>query len=213
MIASDRTAGEPMTGEIGRIFLELKDIEPRIWRRFEVSLTTNLRALHEIIQVVMPWEGYHLYQFTVGERVYGEPDPEGAAWGRKVFHAKNMRISALVERGVTELDYTYDFGESWQHRIVIEDIGAASLGVDYPQYLGGERTAPPEDVGGPPGFMAFVEALANRRHPEHKDMVRWIGGPFNPVDFNEAAIASIVRDIAHKRMVAVQSFEKSRQKR
>ena len=201
-----------MKGQIARIFVELKDVEPRIWRRFEVSLTTNLRAIHEIIQAVMPWEGYHLYQFTVGERVYGEPDPKDAAWGHKVYHAKNMRISALVERSVTAIDYTYDFGDNWQHRIVIEHVGVASPDVDYPQFLGGERTAPPEDVGGPPGFLSFKEAMANRRHPEHKDMVRWFGGPFNPVEFDESTIASNVRNIAQKRKAAVQAFEKSRQK-
>ncbi|MEY3004284.1 MAG: hypothetical protein RLZZ491_1460, partial [Pseudomonadota bacterium] len=65
-----------MSQKIARIRIELKHIAPLIWRRVEVSLTTNLRALHEIIQAVMPWENYHLYEFTVGERVYGEPDPE-----------------------------------------------------------------------------------------------------------------------------------------
>ena len=58
-----------MVHQIARLRLELLHIEPTIWRRVEVSLTTNLRALHELIQSVMPWENYHLYQFTVGARV------------------------------------------------------------------------------------------------------------------------------------------------
>lgn len=202
-----------MAAQIIRLRVELMNIEPRIWRRVEVSLTTNLRVLHELIQVIMSWENYHLYQFTIGERIYGEPSPEDTAWGHKVYHAKNMRLAALVDRGITELDYTYDFGDNWQHRIAIEHIRTADPDIDYPLYLDGERAAPPEDVGGPPGFMRFVEAMANRRHPEHKDMIRWYGRPFNPVDFGTSAIAETVQDIAAKRKVAMQAFERSRQKR
>ena len=99
-----------MAAQIIRLRVELMNIEPRIWRRVEVSLTTNLRVLHELIQVIMSWENYHLYQFTIGERIYGEPSPEDTAWGHKVYHAKNRRLAALVDRGTTEPDYTYDFG-------------------------------------------------------------------------------------------------------
>jgi len=88
-----------------------------------------------------------------------------------------MRLGTLIDRGVTEFLYTYDFGDDWQHRVLIEHVGAADPDTDYPLFIAGERTAPPEDVGGPPGFMDFVEAIANRRHPQHKDMVRWYGGP------------------------------------
>lgn len=121
-----------MSTKIARIRIELEHIAPLIWRRVDVSLTTNLRALHEIIQAVMPWENYHLYQFAVGERVYGEPDPEDAVWGRKIYQAKGMRLGTLVDRGVTELLYTYDFGDDWQHRVILEEVIEATAGTDYP---------------------------------------------------------------------------------
>jgi hypothetical protein len=199
-----------MTDQIVRLRIELMYLEPCIWRSVEVSRATNLRALHEVIQVVMPWENYHLYQFTIGERVYGEPDPEDAVWGNKVYQAKGMRLGALIDRGISEFLYTYDFGDDWRHRVLIEHVGAADPGTDYPLFIAGERTAPPEDVGGPPGFMDFVEAIANRRHPQHKDMVRWYGGPFHPTDFDEVEIAARVRDMAAKRKVALNAFARSR---
>ena len=202
-----------MSTKIARIRIELEHIAPRIWRRVDVSLTTNLRALHEIIQAVMPWENYHLYQFAVGERVYGEPDPEDAVWGRKIYQAKGMRLGTLVERGVSELLYTYDFGDDWQHRVIVEEVLDAQPGTDYPTFIDGERTAPPEDVGGPPGFMDFVEAMAKPRHPQRKDLVRWHGGPFNPVDFGAERIAENIRAIAQKRKAALEAFERSRAKR
>jgi hypothetical protein len=202
-----------MSTKIARIKIELEHIAPLIWRRVDVSLTTNLRALHEIIQAVMPWENYHLYQFAIGERVYGEPDPEDAVWGRKIYQAKGMRLGTLVERGVSELLYTYDFGDDWQHRVIVEEVLDAQPGTDYPTFIDGERTAPPEDVGGPPGFMDFVEAMAKPRHPQRKDLVRWYGGPFSPVDFGADRIAESIRSIAQKRKAALEAFERSRAKR
>jgi hypothetical protein len=202
-----------MTDQITRLRIELVELEPCIWRRIEVSLTTNLRALHETIQAVMPWESYHLYQFTVGDRVYGEPDPEDAAWGRKVFQARGMRLGTLVDRGITEFLYTYDFGDNWQHRVIVEAVEAADPDHDYPIFLGGERRAPPEDVGGPPGFMEFIEAISDRSHPQHKDMVRWYGGPFHPTDFGAADIARRVRKIAVTRRTALEAFQRSREMR
>jgi hypothetical protein len=199
-----------MTDRIARLRIELLHLEPCIWRELEVSLTTNLRALHEVIQAVMPWENHHLYDFRVGDRVYGEPDPEDAVWGRKIYQAKGIRLGTLIDRGVTEFLYTYDFGDDWQHRVLVEHVGAADPGTDYPLFVAGERTAPPEDVGGPPGFMEFVEAIANRCHPQHKDMVRWYGGPFNPVDFGEPEIAARVRDLATRRKVSLEAFARSR---
>jgi hypothetical protein len=201
--------------EILRLRIELLHLEPCIWRSVEVGLTTNLRALHEIIQAVMPWQGYHLYQFTTGEfttgeRVYGESNPQDVFRGRKVFQAKAMRLGTLVSRGVTELLYTYDFGDDWQHRVLVEHVGAADPDTAYPLYIAGERTAPPEDVGGPPGFMDFVAAMANRLHPQHKDMVRWYGGPFNPIDFGEPEIAARVRGIAARRKISLDAFARSR---
>lgn len=199
-----------MTQQIARIRIDLEHLEPRIWRRVEVSLTTNLRALHEVIQAVMPWENAHLYQFTIGDRVYGEPGPEDAAWGRKIYQAKGMRLGTLIGRGVTEFDYTYDFGDDWQHRITVESVGVTDPALDYPVFIDGERRAPPEDVGGPPGFMDFLEAIAKRSHPQHKDVVRWYGGPFHPTDFAAADIAAGVGAIAERRKVSLEAFQRSR---
>lgn len=202
-----------MSQKIARIRIELEHIETRIWRRVDVSLSTNLRALHEIIQAVMPWENYHLYQFAVGDRVYGEPDPEDAVWGQKIYQAKGMRLGTLIDRGVTEFLYTYDFGDDWQHRIIVESVSEADAEIDYPLFIDGERTAPPEDVGGPSGFLDFVEAMAKPRHPQRKDLVRWYGGPFNPVDFGAESIAESIRTLARKRKAALDAFERSRAKR
>lgn len=202
-----------MTQQIARLRIDLEHLEPPIWRRVEVSLTTNLRSLHEVIQAVMPWEDYHLHEFTIGDRVYGEPGPEDAAWGRKIYQAKSMRLGTLIGRGVTEFLYTYDFGDNWRHRITVESISVADPEVDYPVFIDGERRAPPEDVGGTSGFMDFLEAISKRSHPQHKDMVRWYGGPFHPTDFGAADIAASLRAIAARRKVSLEALQRSREMR
>lgn len=124
-----------------------------------------------------------------------------------------MRLGTLIERGVMEFLYTYDFGDDWQHRVIIEHVGAADPSVDYPLFVAGERRAPPEDVGGPPGFLDFVEAISKRSHPQHKDMVRWYGGPFHATDYGEAEIAARVGEIAQRRKTAYEAFQRSRELR
>lgn len=79
-----------MTEEIARLRIDLQQIEPRIWRRVDVSVTTNLRVLHEPIQTVMPWKNYHLHQFNVGERV---PDPA------EIVHWAAVPLAVAVDLG------------------------------------------------------------------------------------------------------------------
>jgi hypothetical protein len=61
--------------------------------------------------------------------------------------------------------------------------------------------------------MDFFEVIANRRRPQQKDIVRWYGGPFNPVDFGEAKFAARVRDLAARRKVSLDAFARSRERR
>ena len=82
-----------MTRQIACLRIELEQVAPRIWRRVEVSVAMNLRALHEIIQAVMPWENTHLYRFTIADRFFGEPVPVDALWGHNIFQAKSMRLA------------------------------------------------------------------------------------------------------------------------
>jgi hypothetical protein len=85
-----------------------------------------------------------------------------------------------------EFEYRYDMGDGWQHRLVIESLPrvAASQDLSLPACLAGENACPPEDVGGPGGYELFLEILADREHEQHQDMVRWIGGVFDPKGFD-----------------------------
>ena len=148
---------------IASIRIRLDHIKPVIWRSVEVPITTSLKGLHDVIQAVMLFEDYHLFEFEVDDKRYGIPDPE-EHYGGKTRAARNVRIGALIERGIKAFSYTYDFGDDWQHTITIEAVTDADPAAEYPRFIDGERRAPPEDVGGSTGFEDFLQAMAKPRH-------------------------------------------------
>jgi hypothetical protein len=77
----------------------------------------------------------------------------------------------------------YDFGDGWEHDVVVEGKGT---GTPIPVVLAGRRRCPPEDVGGPWGYEEFLAAIADPAHPEHAMRLDWIGGPFDPAEFDLA---------------------------
>jgi hypothetical protein len=198
-----------LVDRIARIRVELEGIKPTIWRRVEVPLTTSLKGLHEVIQAVMPFENYHLFQFEIGDKRYGIPDPE---WDHEpeILEAKTVKLGALIQRGVETFSYTYDFGDNWQHSVVIEAVTPADPALDYPRYIDGARRAPPEDVGGTPGFEEFLFAMARPRHPEHKRLITWYGGPFDPNEIDLPTIEARIRKLANRRIVGKAAYARSK---
>jgi hypothetical protein len=177
-----------MIEPVARLRITLQDIEPAIWRRVDMPVSGTLRALHDVIQAVMRWQNAHLYEFQVGDRLYGERFPDDEAFGRKVSLAKNARLKQLLDRGVERFLYVYDFGDDWRHDIVVEGVRDGDADTNYPAFVDGARRGPPEDVGGPPGYEEFLEAVTKTRHRERKRMLTWYGGSYDPDDIDERAI-------------------------
>lgn len=144
----------------------------------------------------MGWENYHLCHFETGYRRY-VPDP---TWpDRGMAAAKNVKLAALMDRGICELVYTYDMGGEWPHTITVETVGPGEPDVKYPRFVDGERCWPPEDVGGLPGFELFLDAMANPAHEEHESLRDWYGGPYNPDDIDERFTRRAVAAVAIRR--------------
>ncbi len=187
-----------MTDQIARIRITLEDMEPAIWRRVELPLSNSLKTLHLAIQAVMLFENYHMFRFDVGEASYGIPLDDD--WmDPPTRDAASIRLAKLVERGVTTFTYTYDFGDDWRHGIEIEAVIPADPATDYPRFVDGERRAPPEDVGGLPGFEEFLDAMAKPRHPSRKSMLQWYGRPFDPADISPKEIRARIAKLAKRR--------------
>lgn len=187
--------------DIALLHIELVDIEPLIWRRIAVPTATNLQTLHRIIQAAVGWLDYHLWEFTVGDKTYGVPDPDDAGWGHKVYRANSATLARLLDSGVTAFDYVYDMGDNWEHRITIERVETAEPSTLYPDFRGGERRCPPEDCGSVPGYYEFLDAIAGpdkgKGSRRKKEMLTWYGGPYDPDDIDEPQIRITLKRMAN----------------
>ena len=157
-----------MTETVARLHIALADTDPLIWRRVDVPVDASLKMLHDVIQGAMGWLDYHLWEFEAGDRRYGVPDPDWEDDG--LLAAKNAKLKTLLDRDLRQFLYTYDMGDNWEHIVTVEAVRQGEPGIKYPRYVEGERRAPPEDCGGTPGFEAFLEAIANPKHPEHEEV-------------------------------------------
>jgi Plasmid pRiA4b ORF-3-like protein len=170
------------TGLIYQLKVTLADLKPPVWRRIEVP-DVSLGELHEILQVVMGWHESHMHQFIVDETYYGRLMPDDI--GPEMEDEARVLLSQIVGDGKRDrLIYEYDFGDSWQHEIVLERTLEPEPKVKYPRCLDGARACPPEDTGGVWGYVDFLEALADPKHESHREMKEWIGGKFDPEKFS-----------------------------
>ena len=87
----------------------------------------------------------------------------------------------------------YDFGDCWEHEIVLERILPAGKGIKYPICLEGERACPPEDCGGTPGYADLLEILGDPSHPDHEDMFAWLPGDFDSERFDVEGVNRMLR--------------------
>ena len=161
-----------------RLRVTLEDIEPTVLRRLEVPEAIRLDRLHLVLQAAMPWQTYHLWEFQGGDTRWGVPD---LSWDDDTRPAAKVTLADVVQAADgSAFGYLYDFGDSWQHRITVEDRIEPDPRHLYPRLTDAEGRCPPEDVGGFPGYERFLDILADPQHPEHQEILDWHGGPFDP---------------------------------
>lgn len=180
---------------VHRVKVVLRGSKPPIWRRLEVPSDTTLQQLHHTIQQAFGWDGYHLWVFETHMGAYGIPDGE---LGHRSAASKKLRVTA--PRAGDRLSYTYDFGDDWEHDILVEAVTPAEPGAAYPRCLTGSRACPPEDCGGIWGYEELVEILGDPEHDEHDERLEWLGldsaDQFDPAAFDPAEVNSDLADLA-----------------
>jgi hypothetical protein len=171
--------------DIYQLKVTLLDTRPPIWRRLRVPSGFALEDLHSVIQAAMGWDESHLHEFRIGQKRFGKSDPSARLMGiDPIGSERTTRLFMVLGKVKAKAMYTYDFGDSWEHAIVVEKVLLPEPGVPYPVCIEGKLQGPPEDCGGIPGYYNLLEAIRDPNHPEHEDLLDWVGGEFDPDAFS-----------------------------
>ena len=161
---------------------QLREVEPIVWRRLLVPAGARLGKLHSVLQAAMGWSNCHLHCFKIGHLTYGTMSD-----GSPPDELDEDAVLVLTAIGhQRRFVYEYDFGDSWEHDIVVEDRLTTPLGLKFAVCLDGQNSCPPEDCGGPPGYEEILEALADPEHEAHDKFSSWLGGALDPARFDLA---------------------------
>ena len=165
--------------------IALLDIKPPIWRRIHVPSSIKLCCLHDVLQEAMGWTNSHLHVFEKDRQTWGNPQ-----WDedQDQLDEGKTRLAELLEVKGESLFYVYDFGDDWRHKVVLEKIIPANEIVKTAFCLAGERRCPPEDVGGPPGYQEFLEAIFDPAHEDYQRLLTWFGDHFQAEEFDVMAV-------------------------
>lgn len=146
----------PLPGQhVFRVRVSLDDSDPVIWRRLDLRSDLPLNVVHQAIQSAYGWWDYHLNRFTLG----------GGPWDRhsQVFVCREdlqeadveddavldslVRLDETIQGPGDVLHYAYDYGDSWELTIRLEEVRPLPPGSPSAVCVDGERAAPPEDCG------------------------------------------------------------------
>ena len=157
---------------------------PLVTRTFKVSSESSIYVLHHIIQVVMGWNNYHLYQFEVGDLVIADKRLWDEDEMGPITDAKEVSVGEVFTEVGTTAVYEYDFGDGWMHHLELVDRSIHPTQEVLPLVISGENACPPEDCGGIHGYKELLEVLKNPKHPEYRETKVWVGTKFNPTNFS-----------------------------
>jgi hypothetical protein len=130
----------------------------------------------------MGWENYHLYEFSIDSYRIGQQfEEDGFNGPNEIIDSKTIKIGDVLKSKGQKLDYLYDFGDYWQHSLILERI-IEDLTIPFPVCCSGNLNCPPEDVGGLPGFYDFLKIMNKPKHPEYKELIKWVKSKLVAVD-------------------------------
>ena len=185
------------SSEVYQFRVTLEEIEPAVWRRIQVPANYNFFDLHMAIQDAMGWQDCHLHTFEVVNAATEEIDMIGipASWlddsgfeEEDTLPGTECAIAQYFTIARPRAEYEYDFGDGWNHDVVLEDILPRDDRQTYPRCVAGARACPPEDVGGVPGYGEFLEVLADPSAEGRGEWLNWVGGSFDPERFDRSAV-------------------------
>lgn len=188
---ANQSAHEPKPGTVCpsvlyKIRISLQNVKPEIWRSFIVSASVTLEKLNDIIQNVMGWDFSHLYSFTIKGNDYEGETPFGS---KRLSKIKLGHFNLVVKN---KFQYLYDFGDSWEHELIIEEILDVTPESLSPVCLDGANCCPPEDCGGAWEYMEILKAY-KKKNFKNTEIFEWMGEDFNPESFDVKSINDLIK--------------------
>ncbi|MFI3289775.1 MAG: plasmid pRiA4b ORF-3 family protein [Rikenellaceae bacterium] len=185
--------GRPKHNGYLQLKISLNGIKPLIWRRVVVDPTLSLEDMNEVIWGVMPWDGSHMHSFsnkTISVTVPYEEDP----FNDDTDDYESLVIGDFFTEVGDKSQYEYDFGDSWEHTILLEKI-VEPLEKRRAKFITGKCMAPPEDCGGVWGYENLKEVMQDPTDPEYQEMRDWMGMDDDEV-FDPKDLGFTAEDIA-----------------
>ena len=184
-----------MSKNIFQIQIALKNFKPKIWRRILIRSDMPLSDFHKVIQTTMGWTNSHLHQFIKDGTFYTVRLSEDSMWNEmNNVDYSGKRIKDLLSTEKDKIVYEYDFGDGWEHDLILEKILTNADDISTPVCTAGKQNCPPEDCGGVWGYADMLEILDNPKHEEHETYIEWLGGEFNPDQFDKDKVNELLKE-------------------
>jgi Plasmid pRiA4b ORF-3-like protein len=161
----ERKVTQPVEKKTFQLKISIKGAKPPIWRRVHIPNTLSLHQFHQVIQAAMGWTNSHLYSFDTRHGEFEYPDEEYEFDANRTYDSSKAILGNVVDEENDKISYTYDFGDNWQHQILLEKI-LEDQKLNFPVCLKGKRNRPLEDSGGIQHYQHVLEVLSN---PDIKD--------------------------------------------
>lgn len=159
--------------------IQIKGIsKPPVWREVFVPADYTFDALHKVILRSFGWGGGHLYAFTpngVGSRPSIEQaiDDYGYKSEEADMDSRKTKLSKFLGTAGVKFSYTYDFGDDWEHTILVKAVKQGKI--NHAELIGGKGKCPPDDCGGVWGYKDLLDTISNPKHPDYASMREWLG--------------------------------------
>lgn len=145
---------------------------------------TLLVDLHRIIQTTMGWTNSHLHQFKDGNYCYAPKEFEL----EETKNSRTIKLNKILKKEKQGILYEYDFGDGWEHEILLEKIIEDDEKNQIPRCIDGKRNCPPDDCGGIWGYEDLLKTISDKNNKEYEEIMTWLGGKFDPEYFNMTGI-------------------------
>lgn len=179
---------DSMAKSIYQIHVALEGSKPKIWRRLLIPSDMLLSDVHKIIQTAMGWTNSHMHQFVKGEELYAPVMDDEDFDIENSIDYKDVKVSDLLKEVKDKIGYEYDFGDGWNHTVLLEEILPVDEKTVYPICLDGKMNCPIEDSGGVAGYQHMLAVLKDPKHGEYQDFMEWLGGDLDPTYFEKDEI-------------------------